>query len=95
VNKIEIKNGVFSVDAELIGEALGLEPAQVQAQMRAGKITSLCEHGVGEDAGRYRLTFFYEQRRLRLVIDENGNTIERSVDSAIGPRRHAQRDERC
>jgi hypothetical protein len=42
-------------------------------------ITSLCERGVGEDDGRWRVTFFHESRRFRLVIDEGGNVIQRST----------------
>jgi hypothetical protein len=30
--------------------------------MREGEITSLCEHGVDDDAGTYRLTFFHRNR---------------------------------
>jgi hypothetical protein len=47
--------------------------------MREGKITSACEHAVGEDAGTYRLTFFHANRRLRLIIGEAGNIIRRSM----------------
>lgn len=79
---VKFEDGAFSVDAALIADGLGLEPALVQARMREGKITSLCERGNGEDAGRFRLTFFHARRRLRLVIDEAGNVIERSVDDA-------------
>jgi hypothetical protein len=71
----------FGVDASVIGEGLGLEPARVLEAMRERRITSLCERGVGEDAGRSRLTFFFGRRRLRLVIDRAGNLLERSVDS--------------
>jgi hypothetical protein len=28
---------------------------------------------------RYRLTFFYENRRFRLVVDEAGNPVQRST----------------
>ena len=45
----------------------------------AGKIESLCERGLDEDAGRYRLTFFYESRRFRLLVDEEGNVIRHSL----------------
>jgi hypothetical protein len=49
--------------------------------MRQRRITSICERGENEDAGRYRLTFFYAQRRLRLVLDEAGTIVERLVES--------------
>ena len=47
--------------------------------MREGKITVLCERGVDEDAGRYRMTFFHDNRRFRLVVDEEGNAIQCST----------------
>lgn len=47
--------------------------------MREGAITSSCERGIVDDAGRYRLIFFYKSRRLRLIIDEAGRVIQRST----------------
>ena len=40
----------------------------------------LCERGVDEHAGRYRMTFFHENRRFRLVVEEEGNAIQRSTE---------------
>jgi hypothetical protein len=78
---IEFEDDAIQVDATIVGEGLGIEPSLVQAHMREGKITSLCERGVDEDDGRYRLTFFSESRRFSLVIDETGNVVQRlSVD---------------
>ncbi|HEU4603492.1 MAG TPA: DUF6522 family protein [Steroidobacteraceae bacterium] len=77
---IEFENGTFTVAAAVIAEPLGLDPSAVQAQMRNGRITSLCERGVDEDAGRYRLTFFHGRRRLRVVVDESGTIVGRTVD---------------
>jgi hypothetical protein len=56
---IVIEDDGVSVDAEVLGEAFGLAPAQVPALMREGAITSLFERGEGEDAGRMRLSFFH------------------------------------
>ena len=67
------------IDAAVIGQGLNVEPSLVQILMREGKITALCERGVDEDAGRYRMTFFHENRRFRLVVDEEGNAIQRST----------------
>lgn len=69
----------IEVDARLIGVALGIEPSEVQAQLEGGKISSLCERGIGVDQGRYRLTFYYGRRRLRILTDESGNIIEESA----------------
>jgi Family of unknown function (DUF6522) len=47
--------------------------------MRRGEITSLCERGVNDDAGCYRLTFFHKSRRFRLIVDGTGTVIQRSI----------------
>jgi hypothetical protein len=46
------------------------------------RITVLCERGVGEDFGRYRASFYYGDRRVRLVLDAAGSVCDRiSSDS--------------
>jgi hypothetical protein len=76
---VEFEQGTLSIDANVIGRGLNVEPSLVQGQMREGKITVLCERGVNEDVGRHRLTFFYKNRRFRLVVDEKGNAVQRST----------------
>lgn len=82
MNRVTSDGGDFGVDAAILAEDFGLEPANVLTAMREGRLTSLCERGIDEDAGRSRLTFFFGQRRLRLVIDEAGTILERSVEDA-------------
>jgi len=77
--QVKFEEGTLSIDATVIGRGLNIEPSLVQGRMREGKITVLSERGVDEDAGRYRLTFFYENRRFRLVVDEEGNSVQRST----------------
>jgi hypothetical protein len=79
MSRIEIEEGALSIDAAIIAEGLGLEPALVQPLMREGQITSVCEHGAHRDLGRYRLTFFHGKQRFRLVTDAAGNILERST----------------
>ena len=76
---VEFEQGTLSIDATVIGRGLNVEPSLVQRQMREGKITVLCERGVNEDVGRHRLTFFYKNRRFRLIVDEEGNAVQRST----------------
>ena len=76
---VEFEEGGISVDADLIAEGLGLEPSTVPVLMREGTITSLCEHGIDRDAGLYRLTFFYLNRRLSLIVDSKGKVRRRSL----------------
>jgi hypothetical protein len=76
---VEFEVGALRVDAAVIGQGINVEPSLVLDRMREGKITVLCERGVDEDAGRYRMTFFHESRRFHLVVDEEGNAIQRST----------------
>jgi hypothetical protein len=76
---ITFEEGALKVDATIIGQCLGIEPARVQDLMRERKITCLCERGIDHDAGRYRLTFFYGNVRFRLVVDEAGNVVQHSA----------------
>lgn len=79
MSDIQFEESSISVDAKLIGKSLGVEVPLVQALIRERKITSICERGVNEDAGTYRLTFFRGSRRLRLIVDEAGNIIRHST----------------
>lgn len=76
---IEFNQGAIQIDARAIAEGLGINPSILQERMREGKITSRCERGIDEDEGRYRLTFFFESRRFRLLVDEKGNVVQRST----------------
>jgi hypothetical protein len=76
---VKFEEGMLSIDATVIGRGLNVEPSLVQVRMREGKITVLSERGIDKDAGRYRLTFFYENRRFRLIVDDEGNAVQRST----------------
>ena len=75
--QVELSDTGPVVDVSLIANAFDLNPVEIQNLMRAEKITSRCERGVGNDAGRWRLTFWYAQRVLRLTVDENGVILSR------------------
>ncbi|WP_245320456.1 DUF6522 family protein [Bradyrhizobium lablabi] len=76
---IAFENGTIQIDAAIVAEGLGVAPARLQEEMRAGRITSLAERGVDADLGRHRLTFFAEHRRFRVVVDETGAIVQRSA----------------
>ncbi|HKN28827.1 MAG TPA: DUF6522 family protein [Roseiarcus sp.] len=76
---LEFEQGSIQVDATVVAEGLGIAPAVLLERMRDGRITSLCEKGVDTDSGRFRLTFFFENRRFRLVVDEGGAILKRSA----------------
>lgn len=78
MTQIEVNQDGFVVDASVIAAAFQLAPEEVQPLMRCGDVTSKCETGVGEDAGRSRLTFHYRDRALRLVVDQAGTVLKQS-----------------
>lgn len=65
----------IEVDAALIARGLGLDVAEFQRLMEQQKITQLCERGTGADAGLYRASFYHEGKRVRLIVDSDGNPI--------------------
>ena len=73
------EDGAIQIDATVVADGLGIALPLLRERMRAGIITSLSEQGVDTDEGRYRLTFFSEHRRFRLVVDEGGSIIQRST----------------
>ena len=76
---VEFKDGAIEIDAAVVSAGLGLEPHEVLDLMRSKSITGVWEHGIDDDAGRYRLTFFYRNRRLRLIVDDRGGVVRRSA----------------
>ena len=76
---IQIDHESFTVDAQIIAEHLGVEVAVLLAGLREAKITSRCERGIDDDADHFRLTFFSETRRLRLIVDARGVVVHVST----------------
>lgn len=85
MSNISLTTDGFVVDAEIVGAAFGIAPADVPAKLRQGKITSRCETGVDDDAGRWRLTFYSEGRALRMIVDKAGSILSRSTFPAHAP----------
>ena len=76
---IEFNDGTFVVDAGLLGELLDVPASRVPILMRDGAITSVCERGVDDNEGEFRLSFFHRNRRARLSMDLTGRIIRRST----------------
>jgi hypothetical protein len=77
--RIEFRDDTFVIDAALVGELLHLPASRVQVLMRSGRITSVCERGVDEHAGEFRLSFFYGNRRARVRADMEGLILRKSA----------------
>lgn len=76
---IDVEGDGFTVDAALLARLLDVPASEVQALMREGRITSLCEKGVEEHADQFRLTFFHGNRRACVRVDPSGRILTRSV----------------
>lgn len=68
----------FTVDANIIAEGLDLPEHAIARAMSSGAITTRFERGEGEDVGRFRLSFFYRSKTLRLTVDAGGNILSRA-----------------
>lgn len=77
--QVAIEDGTFCVDTVILGELLALAPEEVPELMRTGTITSVCERGIDEHDGQYRLSFFHKNRRVRLSIDGSGRILRRTI----------------
>ncbi|MDT8854239.1 DUF6522 family protein [Paracoccaceae bacterium Fryx2] len=76
---ITFENGTIHIDPALVARGLHLTPEALRDALHAGLVTSLCEKGEDEDAGRFRLTFYSPTRRLRLVVDAGGAVLQSST----------------
>ena len=66
---------LIEIDAAIVANGFGLDVAQFQRLMEQQKITLLCERGTGADAGLYRASFYHDGKRVRLVVDCDGNPV--------------------
>ena len=65
----------IELDAAVVANALGLPLEEFRQLMEQRRIAVLCERGTGEDSGTYRATFYYGDRRIRLVVDHEGRVV--------------------
>lgn len=68
----------IEIEGALVARHLGLEPETFRQLMEEHRVAVLCERGVGEDAGLYRATFYYGQRRFRAVLHADGRIVQTS-----------------
>jgi hypothetical protein len=73
---IEVHGDDVTVEASYLAARLGLPVERFRAEMRRGIIYSVVERGMGEDAGRLRLTFRYRARAWTVVVERDGTLSE-------------------
>ncbi|MCL4765895.1 MAG: hypothetical protein KJZ80_06680 [Hyphomicrobiaceae bacterium] len=73
---LQLVDGSYVVDAEVLAGKLGLTEAEARAAMGAGRLVSVSETGTGEDEGRTRLSFRHGSSVWRMVIEPDGTVSE-------------------
>lgn len=76
---VDVNDSGLTVDCETLSPLLRVPASNIPALLRQGAITSLCEEGVGEHAGGFRLTFFYQGKRARIMVGPAGEVLGRAV----------------
>ena len=88
---VQFEQDGICVDAAVIADGLGLDPASVPRDMQRGAIRAICERGVGADDGFYRLTFLRSRYRVQLIVANDGNVRNRSMFTSGNVSGDAQR----
>lgn len=84
--RVEISGSDILIDADILAPLLSVAVADVPVLMRKNEITSKCERGVDAHEGQYRLSFFYQDRRARLMVDSTGRVLQRTRQESGGTR---------
>ncbi len=66
---------LIEIDGAVVARGLGLTVAAFQDMMERQQVTVLCERGTGEDEGLVRASFYHDGKRVRLVVDGDGNIV--------------------
>ena len=88
---VRIDGEDFVVDANDLAAAFGMDAAEVFGKLQAGLLTSRCEKGIGEHAGRHRLIFSHKGRFLRLTVDADGAILSRVTHAPPPPDRRCEK----
>lgn len=78
MDRITFTDQRIEIDAALVAKGLQMLPEALLAALRDGSVTRTIEKGEGDDAGRYRVTFFAPARRLRLFFTASGEILQTS-----------------
>jgi uncharacterized protein (DUF2249 family) len=68
-------DGGITIPAEPVAAKFELAPEEFMLKLRRGLVSQQSEEGVGEDAGRHRLTFAFRGRRVAVVIGPSGEVL--------------------
>ena len=78
MDPINFTDQTITIEADLVAKGLHVDPEALRMALRDGTVTRTVEKGEGDDAGRYRVTFFAPERRLRLLFTAEGQILQSS-----------------
>lgn len=87
--QLERTESGYQIDAVDLGPLLGVAPEEVQRLIREGQISTLCEEGRADDAGRHRITFRHRGTRVQLTVNDAGEVLLRTR-TTVAPHPDAQ-----
>ncbi len=67
---------LIEIDATLVAKGLRMDPDALRTALRDGRVTRKVEKGEGDDAGRFRVTFYAPTRRLRVLFTTDGTILQ-------------------
>ncbi len=73
---VDVRGEEATIEAGFLAAKLGLSLDRLRAEMRRGIVYGVVERGVGEDAGRLRLTVRYRARSWTVVVEADGTLNE-------------------
>lgn len=94
MTKIDVTDDRVQIDADILSRAFEISSDELKSKMRDGAITSKAEQGAAEDTGKVRLTFYSQDRRVRITADDQGNVLT-CEKARIGPSSPSSDDRRA
>lgn len=67
------------IDAAVAARAMKFAVEYFMRQMQRGSIKGRVERGIGEDEGRYRLSFRHHDRELTMIVGPGGEIISQEL----------------
>lgn len=75
-DRVAIEDGAPVLTAAQMARALGVTEEKLRAELQAGRVRSLVEHGEGEDAGRLRGRLRWRSLEVVFVVGADGTVLE-------------------
>ena len=72
-------DGAPEIDAAVAAQAMKFAVEYFMRQIQCGGIKGRVERGIGEDEGRYRLSFRCHDRELTMLVGHEGEIISQEL----------------